>query len=114
MILIVEDEGNVRELLVRAVSRWFPSVEIVAAASAEEALAPLEQGQPCVLITDYLLPGLNGLDLAARARSSYPQLGIIVISALNLGSAPFKAGANTFLTKPLALADLRSAITNLA
>jgi CheY-like chemotaxis protein len=112
-ILIVEDEHSVRDLLVRAVQRWFPSAGIFAAGSVEDAWEPLELHQPTVLITDYLLPGANGLELVAKARDAYPSLNIIVISALNLGSRPLEVGADTFLAKPLSLAALKQAIISL-
>ncbi len=111
-VLIVEDTDSSRELLETLLTGW--SVPFVSVTSAEEALALLEQrnhqehgGAPFGLVVlDWMLPGLNGLEAAARIRASEPTrtLPIVVISAYAGKEEETRCaelGVNVFLPKPL-------------
>src|SRR3954454_4180499 len=87
-VLIVEDSPTSRELLETLLKSW--SIPVVSVASAEEGLARLEQhnvgpqGEPFGLVVlDWMLPGMSGLDAAARIRSRVEtrSLPIVVMSA---------------------------------
>ena len=55
--------------------------EVIEAASAEEALHLIKQGaQPNVVITDHLMPGMTGSDLATSIRSMHPGLPVLIVS----------------------------------
>ena len=119
-VLIVEDSASSRELLEMLLSSW--SIPVVSVASAEEGLARLDQqnrepGHEAfgLVILDWMLPGMNGLDAAARIRSHAEtrSLPIIVISAY-AGKEEEKRcaelGVNVFLRKPMTASSLFDAI----
>ncbi len=86
---------------------------VVEAASAEEALRLLGAGlEPDLLVTDHLMAGMNGTDLARAVRANRPDTQVLVISgyAENDGVDPDLPR----LTKPFRNADLAAKLAELA
>lgn len=79
-VLVVEDDSALRKALVRMLSDG--NYEPLEAANAEEALATIDalEGQVRVLVTDFLMPGMSGLELARRARSRVPGMKVLLCS----------------------------------
>jgi len=119
-VLVVEDNETSRELLEMFFAGW--SIPAVAVASAEEGLALVEQrnvgGSPDafgLVVLDWMLPGMNGLDLAARirAREETRALPIVLTSAYAGKEEEARAselGINVFLPKPITASSLLNAI----
>jgi len=119
-VLIVEDSPSSRELLETLLRGW--SIPPVTAATAEDGLALLEQhnreGSPDafgLVILDWLLPGMNGLDAAERirARPETRSLPIVVISAYAGKEEEARCaalGVNVFLRKPITASSLFDAV----
>jgi len=105
-ILIVEDNETVRRSLVEILDSL--GYRVVEAESGEEALL-MKDVRPQVLLTDYLLPGMTGLQLAEKCRGSWPDLGVILISGYGgddrLEDA-VKAGTVRFIRKPAPPSDI--------
>ena len=106
--LVVDDEIDIRELLVITLERMDISTD--SASSMEEALTLLKQRTYALCLTDMRLPDGNGLDLVKHINQQYPGLPVAVITAY--GSAEtavtaLKAGAFDYLTKPISLKQLR-------
>ncbi len=100
-ILIVEDEDVIRRLLTEAMTD--EGFTVVNAASAEEALMRLRAGEMFdILMTDIQLTGaLDGLDLAAAARSRTPLMPIIFTTGQPDRMQPWHTGAgDLFIPKP--------------
>ncbi len=77
-VLIVEDEVNLRELLLDVVpDMGFPASAV---RSAEEALRSMQQDRPDILILDLQLPGMGGMDLFERIRRDWPEVQVIVLT----------------------------------
>ncbi len=76
--LVVDDDAGVRELLRDVLE--IAHIDADLAASGDEALAVLEHGPYDIVITDYRLPGPDGLAVAAAARGRCPTVPIIVIT----------------------------------
>jgi CheY-like chemotaxis protein len=79
-ILIVEDEGEVRKVARRILHRYgYAAME---AANGSEALSLCEQhkGKIQLVLTDTVMPGINGLELAVRLAASYPSIRVIFMS----------------------------------
>ncbi len=76
--LVVDDDAGVRELLRDVLE--IANIDADLAASGEEALAALAHGSYDIVITDFRLPGPDGLDVAAAARGRFPAVPIIVIT----------------------------------
>jgi CheY-like chemotaxis protein len=79
-ILIVDDEEDCAALLRLHLAK-LPNCQASVAASGEQALQLLEQQSFDLLITDYKMPGMDGLVLAARVRQICPHMGIMMITA---------------------------------
>lgn len=108
-ILLAEDDDSMREFLAKALSRAGHEVEAVA--DGEDGLDFLGEapGQFELLLTDIVMPGVDGIELARRAAEVDPGLKIMFITgfaavALNAGSSAPKDAK--VLSKPFHLRDL--------
>ncbi|HWQ16196.1 MAG TPA: response regulator [Roseiflexaceae bacterium] len=114
-ILIVDDEANQRLMLEQALRSLDELQQIVTAASVREALDWLAQHTPDLIITDYHMPGVNGLTLIAHVREQAIPTRIILITAYNspeLQEAAQRLQVAHCLTKPVPLALLRTLTTS--
>ena len=119
-VLVIEDSDTSRDLLEMFLADW--SVPAVAVASAEDGLALLERrnvdgaGRPFGLVVlDWMLPGLNGLEAAARIRQTpgLQSLPIVLISAYAGKEEEARCaelGVNVFLPKPITASSFYDAI----
>ena len=107
LIFLVEDHPVMREAYM-AVLALEPDLELCGAAgSAEEAIESISNGGDGALacdlvVTDYRLPGLSGVDLVRQLRDAFPQLPTLVISAHDAEAfvrEAHDAGAARFLSK---------------
>jgi len=112
-ILVVEDDDALRRMLTIALGRL---AQVIAVASASEALTHLTtQPPPAVIVTDVMMPGITGLELAKSVRKM-PHLSHVPIVMLSAKSAPsdvvvgINAGARHYVTKPFRSSDLESKI----
>ena len=108
--LVVDDEDAIRNVLVRCLSRlgW----KTLEAADGEEAIRTHRDhlGQIDLLLCDYLMPRVDGLEAARRIRGLEPKLPVIMMSgfAKEDASDSFRAeGFSHFLMKPFALQDVK-------
>jgi two-component system cell cycle sensor histidine kinase/response regulator CckA len=101
-ILVVDDETGIRELIRKILRR--ERYHVLEAGSAEEALAAAQGQTVDLLITDVMLPGIHGPELARRMQQAAPRLKILFISGFT-GEERVPAGAR-FLAKPFTLAVL--------
>mgnify|MGYP001823972157 FL=1 len=100
-VWVVDDDQSVRWVLEKALKQ--ADMEPRSFERAEHLLVAIVAGQPDVLITDVRMPGMSGLALLERLRSSCPDLPIIVITAhsdLENAVAAYKGGAFEYLPKP--------------
>ncbi len=106
VILIVDDDEGVRVFL-RDFFRLY-GFEIHSVNDGMSALNLLEKKHFDVIITDYSMPGMNGIELTKRVKSLYPHSLIIGISATSAEKNFLNAGADAFLLKPFQLEELLS------
>jgi CheY-like chemotaxis protein len=109
--LLVDDEDLVRASTAEMLSDI--GYEVMQEPSAEIALMRLREGlRPTLLVTDHLMPGMPGTQLARAARELQPQLPILIIS----GYADMEGIASDLprLTKPFRQAELEASIAALA
>jgi two-component system cell cycle sensor histidine kinase/response regulator CckA len=78
-ILVVDDRGEVRRAAARLLGLDGYTVQV--AASAEETMALLEKASFDLLITDVVMPGMGGVELAARVERQFPQMRVLFMSA---------------------------------
>ena len=100
-ILLVEDDTDLREAI--SVTLRLGGVDHVTFECAEDALPAIDPEVEQMLVTDFRLPGMNGLQLLAQAREKHPQLPVVVMTAYadtQLAVQALKGGARDFLIKP--------------
>jgi CheY-like chemotaxis protein len=101
-ILVVDDETGIRELIRKILSR--EGYRVLEAGTAEDAQAAARGQHIDLIVTDVMLPGINGPELARRMQQAAPRLKALFISG-HTGSAIIPPGA-AFLAKPFTLAAL--------
>ena len=102
-ILLVEDEPYALEALVEMLEA--EGYAVTPCASGEEALMALEQDTYDVLLTDIVMPGQHGTEVAHHARIVQPSIKVILMSGYVPDSATFQPGWR-FLHKPMESAQL--------
>ena len=116
-LLVVDEHTVVREGLRRVLEGCDQGWLVLEAASGFQALERLREQRISVLVTDLSMPGMNGLELIRRARSEFPAIAILVLSMHaedQYALRAFKSGANGYLTKDSAAAELVSAVCKVA
>jgi diguanylate cyclase (GGDEF)-like protein len=108
-VLIVEDELGARIALADAVrALGYP---VRAASSGAEALAEYTRRPAAIVVTDWSMPGMTGLELCGALKRLDPQSHVIMITAFHERSRlveALKAGADEFVAKPLDLDELEA------
>jgi len=107
-ILVIEDESTLARNLKRYLERHGYAVRT--AETGEQGLAELGEFGPDVVLLDYNLPGLDGLEVLHRIRGEDPQLKVILITghgSVELAVEAMKAGAWDYVSKPLVLGELK-------
>ncbi len=104
-VLLVDDNPAIRELLMRSLS---PLATVQACASAADALRWAENQKPDLIISDYRMPGLSGLELLAKLRRFFPHVAVLMLASRAdiLGPlAGCSAWVEEFIEKPFFLDD---------
>ena len=100
-ILVVDDEAIVRESL----GDWLKDAgyQVFTAESGHEALEVIEREKPGIMITDLVMPGMDGIELMKRAKASQPGIEVIIITAyasIPTAIAAMREGAYDYIEKP--------------
>ena len=119
-LLIVDDEPDVRAAMARVLERAGFAVRV--AASADQAISSLRAEQVELLITDMIMPGLNGADLIRAVKREFPDVRVVAISgggnfwpqgykpeAITTSAylaAAERAGADGAISKPFEILEL--------
>ncbi len=108
-ILLVDDQRDILRLLHSTLETLKNSeLEIIESPSGEEALLAAGRHQIDLLVTDYLLPGMSGIELMHKVRVRHPNAKVILISGMTDRKARdemLNAGAVAQFDKPIPLAD---------
>jgi DNA-binding NtrC family response regulator len=106
-ILFVDDEQLLHDLFTRLFSRH--GIRVTSCSNAASAIEILKQDQFDLVVTDFMMPDMNGLELLAHIREEYPSLRVIMITAhANVQHAvrSMQNGAIDYIPKPFATAEL--------
>lgn len=112
-LLVVEDEEGLRQVMVFYLSNHGYKVHAAASPSAALELLQREQIALDLLVTDLVMPGGSGLDLAEEILRLYPQAGVLYVSgyALNdLAKRGLSQIPGVFLLKPFGLEQLAESV----
>ncbi|MEM7239921.1 MAG: response regulator [Pseudomonadota bacterium] len=112
-ILVVDDQEDNRNILLRRLSRLQYLVDT--ATDGVDALRRVERDPPDLLLLDYMMPGLSGLEVLVQLREKFDasSLPIIMITARaddETVVACLEAGANDYVSKPLSFPILRARV----
>lgn len=115
-ILLVEDEDNIAIALKVLLGR--EGFDVTRVASGDQAMPNLRARRPDLVILDVSLPGRSGYEVCQDIRNdaAYADLPVLMMSARASEVEQRKGralGANDFLTKPFAVADLRTKVADL-
>jgi len=122
-ILIVEDDARIADFLQRGLRAEGHAVQVARdgcsglALAREAARVAGADGEPCVLLLDLALPGLDGLSLCRRLRAEGQALPILMLTAQGAVEervAGLRAGADDYLPKPFDFDELLARIEALA
>ena len=114
-VLIVDDEPSLRKVLGAHLTR--EGYEVQLASDGEAALAMVEKGGIDVLVTDLVMPKLDGLALLRLVVDAYPDLPVIMITAhgtIDSAVEALKLGAFDYITKPFEREELKAVIAKAA
>ena len=112
-ILVVEDEPAIQELI--AASLQHAGHQVLRAYDAEEAIRLVRETLPDIVLLDWMLPGMSGIQFARRLRSEERtrDLPLIMLTARSEEHdkiAGLEAGADDYLTKPFSPRELLARI----
>lgn len=110
-VLVVDDSRAQRRMLAMHLARW--GYAVTEAGSGDEALARCRQGRFGLILSDWMMPGMSGLEFC-RAFKALPQedFGYFILLTSKSDKAEIadglEAGADDFLTKPVSADELRA------
>ncbi|RLA18974.1 MAG: phosphate regulon transcriptional regulatory protein PhoB [Gammaproteobacteria bacterium] len=112
-VLVVEDEEAIREMLELALCQSGFAVEL--AADVGEAEILLDKSVPDIILLDWMLPGVSGIDWARRLKKDelYAEIPIILLTARGAEEDKVKgldSGADDYVTKPFSPKELSARI----
>lgn len=103
-LLVVDDDEMGRRSTVKALRQRL--YEVDDAPDGEVALKAIAERAPALVLTDLSMPRMGGLELLQRTKSAYPETAMVVVTAaddLTSAVAAMRAGAEDYLTKPVAI-----------
>lgn len=108
-VLVVEDEPAQREILIYNLES--EGFEVFRAGTGDEALLLVDEDQPDVILLDWMLPGVSGIEICRRlrARTSTRSVPIIMMSAKSEETdrvRGLETGADDYVVKPFSIAEL--------
>jgi CheY-like chemotaxis protein len=114
-ILIVDDDKEILTMLDYGLKKLGPNYEVVTALGSVEALQKIEKDPIDLLVTDYMMKDMTGVDLARAVRSISPHTQVILMSAY--GSKRLRAttqylGFDGYLDKPFDVMKMREIVKN--
>ena len=110
-VLVVDDEPEAVELLVEFLSS--KRYEVLTATNGEEALQRIKEDRPHLVLLDIRMPKMDGMEVLRRIREIDPEMGVIMVTAVNeedVGRKALEMGAFDYIVKPLDLKYLERSL----
>jgi two-component system, NtrC family, response regulator GlrR len=112
-LFIVDDQADIREALCDLLAD--AGYAVSSASNARVALREIEQAPPDLVLTDYMMPVMDGLAFAAELRARHPALPIVLITAIGRDSLPkVMPGITEVMHKPFDYDVLMSTVERYA
>ena len=121
-VLVIDDEKHMCSAIGKALAQYNPEVKdtdekisfsIDTAYTAEEAFRKIEKMDPDIILLDYKLPDMSGLDILQKVKFDESECLVIMITAyasLETAVSAIKSGAFDFIAKPFSPEDLRKTV----
>ncbi|NDV82824.1 two-component regulator propeller domain-containing protein [Bacteroides sp. 51] len=114
-VLLVEDNIDLLNLTSESLNEWF---HILKAHNGKEALEILSGESPDVIVSDIMMPDMDGLELCSRIKEDilYSHIPIVLLTAktnIEAKTEAFECGADAYVEKPFSIKQLRGQIENL-
>ncbi|MCI0340561.1 MAG: sigma-54 dependent transcriptional regulator [Planctomycetales bacterium] len=111
LVLIVEDDRNARAALAKGLEK--EGHDVIGAGTSEEALRLLREQDVGLVLSDVVMPGMDGMALLERVKADRPETVVVLMTAygtIEKAVAAMKLGAYDFLQKPLDLEKVRPVV----
>jgi len=117
-VLVVDDDDSLKRLVQLALSRLPLPIDILMASDGEEALIIVEQQPPDLVISDVMMPRMDGLTLCQRLRQDIRTAFVpIMLLTANTDEADrtqgYLVGTDDYVTKPFSVPDLNARVMRL-
>ena len=117
-VLVIDDESTGRTILTKIIQQVEGDVSVAAFDNPLEALKWLDSNHPDLIITDYRMPDMNGIELIRQIRErpgcqDIPIMMITVVSEKSVRYDALEAGATAFMTRPIDQIECRTSCHNL-
>ncbi|WP_240755175.1 hybrid sensor histidine kinase/response regulator transcription factor [Pedobacter sp. SYP-B3415] len=114
-ILVVEDQEDIRKFLIRLLS---PSYQLFTAATGEEAMSALNSEDISLIVSDVMMPGMNGFTLCAQVKqdTAFTHIPVVLLTARNDMRSRIEgleSGADAYIEKPFSPEHLQKQIVTL-
>ena len=112
-ILVVDDEAIARENLTHVLSQ--EGYETIDVETGDLALHELKKCEYEIVLTDLMLPGMNGIEILDYIKTEHPETQVIVITGhatIPTAVSAIQKGAHSYIAKPFNLAELRMQVRN--
>jgi len=110
-LLVVDDDLHVRMMLEAILES--EGYSVVLAQSGPDALAMMKEEQPSLVLLDYMMPGMNGLDVLREIKKSHGLTKVIMVTGHGnekLSIEMLKSGASDYIQKPFTMDQLLSTV----
>jgi two-component system response regulator (stage 0 sporulation protein F) len=114
-LLIVDDEHEILKALANYLSKLCEEYTVHTASSGTDALEKVKQNPYELIITDYMMPTMDGLELAKAVREISPETKLVLITAYGskeLRSSVDELNLEGFIDKPFSMAQIREIVEN--
>lgn len=117
-VLIIDDQNTGRTILQKVIQQIADNLEVHAFDNPTEALKWIDQHDPDLIVTDYRMPEMDGVEFIREVRQrphceNVPVMMITVVSEKEVRYEALEAGATAFLTRPIDQIECRTSCRNL-
>src|SRR6056297_3601868 len=113
-VFVIDDDKMIRDIIAELLIDF--NCEVETFETGETAIAALKEQYIDLVITDYRMPGMNGLDTIRKVREINPEIEVIMITghgSIESAVEAMKLGAHDYITKPLDLNELKIKIDDI-
>jgi CheY-like chemotaxis protein len=110
-ILIADDERAVGIMLAEALKHHDYEIDVVL--NGIEAIKQISRRSYDLIITDYMMPEMDGLELTQRVRSKDPSVPIVVVTGNRPSQDLLKSGVTACIMKPFSVFEIQNEVRNI-